>query len=313
MLELRDTTLDAPSEDEDYGRAVIEAATLRELKRRSDAKGLVQLGSHLVFIALTGAMVWAVRETGWVYFAMFVHGIGLVFLFAPLHESVHRTAFKTRGLNDAVARACGFVLCLGPEFYRSFHFAHHRYTQIPGKDPELAVKDISNLKGYLVYLSGWSYWLRAFQGLGRQATGRVEAPFVAPRLKPTIVLEARIALALYGAAGVAVAFGHLAPLLLWFGPMVLAQPVWRAWLLAEHTECANNDVIYENTRTTYTNPVVRWLMWQMSFHAAHHAYPGIPFHALARTDALIKHLDIPAANGYARFHGALVRALSRGA
>ena len=25
---------------------------------------------------------------------------------------------------------------------------------------------------------------------------------------------------------------------------------------------------------------MRWLMWNMSWHTAHHAFPGVPFHAL---------------------------------
>ena len=105
---------------------------------------------------------------------MFVHGVGLVYLFAPLHETVHRTAFASRWLNDAVAWFCGLVVCLGPEFFRSFHFAHHRYTQIPGKDPELNVKAVDTTRGYLYYMSGISYWIRAFGGLLSAARGRVD-------------------------------------------------------------------------------------------------------------------------------------------
>ena len=38
----------------------------------------------------------------------------------------------------------------------------------------------------------------------------------------------------------------------------------------------------ENSRTTYTNALVRFLAWNMPFHAEHHAWPSIPFHALPR-------------------------------
>ena len=27
---------------------------------------------------------------------------------------------------------------------------------------------------------------------------------------------------------------------------------------------------------------MRWLAWQMVYHTAHHTYPGVPFHRLAR-------------------------------
>ncbi len=36
----------------------------------------------------------------------------------------------------------------------------------------------------------------------------------------------------------------------------------------------------ERTRSFDPGPVVRWLLWNMPYHAEHHAYPAIPFHAL---------------------------------
>jgi fatty acid desaturase len=35
-----------------------------------------------------------------------------------------------------------------------------------------------------------------------------------------------------------------------------------------------------NSRTTLTNPVLRYFAWNMPFHAEHHACPALPFHAL---------------------------------
>ena len=86
----------------------------------------------------SAAAVLAARGTPWLLPAMLLHGILLVFLFAPLHEAVHRTAFRSRWLNDGVARACGAVLILPPDYFRAFHFTHHRHTQDPARDPELS-------------------------------------------------------------------------------------------------------------------------------------------------------------------------------
>lgn len=38
----------------------------------------------------------------------------------------------------------------------------------------------------------------------------------------------------------------------------------------------------ENTRTTRTLALVRLFAWNMPYHAEHHAYPAVPFHALPR-------------------------------
>jgi fatty acid desaturase len=40
------------------------------------------------------------------------------------------------------------------------------------------------------------------------------------------------------------------------------------------------------TRRTYTNGAVRFLIWQMSYHVEHHAFPSVPFHALPVVNAL---------------------------
>ena len=52
------------------------------------------------------------------------------FLFMPLHECVHETAFKTKWINAAVAETAGFLTLRPPTHYRYYHYAHHRYTGI---------------------------------------------------------------------------------------------------------------------------------------------------------------------------------------
>lgn len=38
--------------------------------------------------------------------------------------------------------------------------------------------------------------------------------------------------------------------------------------------------MFLNTRTTLTTRVVRFLAWNMPYHAEHHAMPSVPFHKL---------------------------------
>ena len=75
--------------------------------------------------------------------------------------------------------------------------------------------------------------------------------------------------------------------------------------------CAENDDIYANTRTTNTNPLMRFLLWQMPYHVAHHAYPGIPFHALKDANALLHGASRHEARGYLAFHSGWWRAIGR--
>jgi fatty acid desaturase len=69
---------------------------------------------------------------------------------------------------------------------------------------------------------------------------------------------------------------------IWILPFLLGQVFLRPYLLAEHTACAFTRDCLDNTRTTLTLPLVRLFAWNMPYHAEHHAYPAVPFHALPR-------------------------------
>jgi fatty acid desaturase len=277
----------------------------------SDRSGLLHLVGHVGLIAATAALVAWTRGSLFLPVALLLHGIALAFLFAPLHESVHRTAFRSRRLNDAVAWVAGLVLLLPPNWFRAFHFAHHRHTQIEGLDPELELKRVETWPDYLVHLSGWRYWNGTVRLIFRNATGRAAAPFVPERLEPRLVREARIMLAVYGAIAVLSAILRTdVALFYWVLPVILGQPFLRAYLLAEHTGLPFVEDFWENTRTTLTGLPVRFLAWNMPFHAEHHANPAVPFHALPEMHRREREKLKAVAPGYVAFHRDWQRRLS---
>jgi len=292
----------------------LDRETLRQLSRRSDARGLLQLCAHCLLLAATGTLVWAARSRAWLIPAMLVHGVVLNFVFCALHEAIHRTAFASRRLNDAVAWIAGAILLLPPEYFRAFHFAHHRFTQDAAHDPELAEPPSSSLASFLWRASGVPNWTKRISVTLRHAlTGDVREPFVTQAKRRLIVRETRILWGCYGAiAALSIAFKSEAALIYWVLPALLGQPFLRLYLLPEHAGCAASEDMYANTRTTYTNGAVRLLAWQMPYHTAHHAFPAIPFHSLARADALIRGRIRVCAPGYFAVHAALIRQLRPG-
>jgi fatty acid desaturase len=291
-----------------------ERQALLRLGSRSDAKGLVQLACHLGALFATATAVWWARGTGWLAPAMLLHGVILVFLFAPLHEGIHWTAFRSRRLNDLVAWACGALLLLPPGYFRAFHFAHHRHTQDPARDPELASPKPGTLGAYLWHLSGLPYWRERIATMVRHACARVDEPFIAARQRPAIVREARLLLGMYLLALCAsVAASGDALLYLWIGPALLGQPFLRLYLLAEHTGCPLVANMLENSRTTRSLAPIRRLAWNMPHHAEHHACPALPFHALPAAHRLLKARIAVQAPGYLAVHREIVAGLRPGA
>jgi fatty acid desaturase len=242
---------------------------------------------------------------------MLLHGVALNFVFCAMHETIHRTAFASRRINDAVAWVAGALLLLPPEYFRAFHFAHHRFTQDSARDPELAQPPPSSLAVYLWRVSGIPNWTKRLTVTLRHAvSGRVCEPFVAETKRPLIVREARVLWLCYVAIlALSLAARSDAALIYWLFPAMLGQPFLRLYLLSEHLGCTISNDMYANTRTIYTNAAVRLLAWQMPYHVEHHAYPSVPFHALARVNSIVRdRIEVDAA-GYLVLHAVLIRHL----
>ena len=105
------------------------------LNARSDAHGLRHLMLYCAVLGVTGS---------WILFALplwqiilIPHGILIAFLFTLQHECTHNTPFRSLWLNSVVGHLIAFLLFQPFVWFRYFHLAHHKYTNIAGKDPEL--------------------------------------------------------------------------------------------------------------------------------------------------------------------------------
>lgn len=278
-------------------------AALKDLSARSDAKGLRQLAAHAGLILATGCLVWLCRGSLLLWPAMALHGVVLVFLFCAVHETIHRTAFASTRLNAVVAHVAGFLVALPPAWFRAFHLAHHRHTQIPGEDPELEAKRVDSWPRYLVHVSGWTYWWSNLSGMVRHAFGRVDDAYVADHLKASVVREARWFLGLYAVLlSGSVAAGSSVLAIYWVLPVLLGQPALRLYLLAEHGLCPFVGDPFSNTRTTLTTRFVRLIAWNMPFHCEHHAFMAVPFHALPQVHARLGDRVKEVEDGYVAFN-----------
>ncbi len=286
----------------------LDRETVRQLSQRSDARGLLQLAVHLGLLCATGALVFLSRGHPWLAPALVLHGIVLSFLFCALHESIHRTAFASRRLNDLVAWACGAVLMLPPEYFRCFHYTHHRFTQDPARDPELAQPGPSTLSSYLWRVSGLPYWHdRLTVTLRHALSGRVTEDFIPADKSALIVREARILWGVYlSILALSLYLRRADALIYWVIPALLGQPFLRLFLMAEHIGCAFSDDMLANTRTTCTNAGVRLLTWRMPYHAEHHCVPSVPFHSLGKLNALVGARVQVRAAGYLALHRQLL-------
>ncbi len=258
------------------------------------------MAAHVAAIVVMSALILSGGTVWWL--ALPVQGILLIFLFTLEHEATHKTPFANAALNEWVGRVCGVILILPFTWFRYFHLAHHRFTNDPGRDPELlAGAKPTGWAEYVWHVTGLPYWFGMLCQLGTLTLGRGIAEYVPANARRRVVAEARVLIVLY-----AVVFASFfwSPLLiwLWLVPILIGQPFLRLYLLAEHGRCAFVGDMFVNTRTTLTNRFVRWLAWNMPYHSEHHAMPNVPFHRLPELHDLSRgHLKEVEA-GYADFH-----------
>ena len=271
--------------------------TRATLTERPMARGLWHLAGHLGAIVLCGALIGA-RVPGWPLLVP-VQGVLIVFLFTLEHECTHRTPFASDRLCDRLGQLCGALILNPFQWFRYFHLAHHRWTNVPG-DPELASPKPETRAQWLWHVSGVPLWWSSLRLLARLATGTERPAYLPDRARPRAEREARVLLMLYAAA---LASLTLSPLVFWVWllPILLGQPALRLYLLAEHGDCPRVADMFANTRTTFTTALVRFLAWNMPYHVEHHVFPAVPFDKLPVLHALIRdHLQVTAP-GYVAF------------
>lgn len=240
-----------------------------------------------------------------------LQGLLLVFLFTLEHETIHRTAFATGWMNDLVAGICGFLLLIPPVWFRYFHFAHHRHTHDPDKDPELASQPPETWRAYLLHVSGIPLWKSLVQSLIGNALMLPDNDYIPPRARKRVRAEARLFVLLYGVVLTTFFYFNAVSLVwLWVVPVLVGQPFLRLYLMAEHGRCPHVANMFENTRTTFTSRLVRWLAWNMPYHAEHHACPTVPFHKLPDLHQRARAHLLRTSDGYSGFHREMVASFS---
>ena len=286
------------------GEKPLTPAMLRELSVRSDLQGLVRAVSHYGVITVMGALIWLVSSRYGIVWALpliVAQSYFVAFLFMVVHETAHKTAFRSRGLNLVLGHLSSFAVFLPYEYYCLFHWDHHRYTQDPARDPELLSVPIprSDTQLAIAYTGLRQVAFRVGLLLRHAFTGNARSPWIPESKRYVIVREARLYVAGYVVLLLASVVLHTSILLwVWVVPVLIGQSFLRPYLYAEHTGCERTRSAFQNTRTTYTGIFVKWFAWNMPYHVEHHAYPSIPFHALPKLNQIVADQIVYRGPGY---------------
>ena len=293
-------------------RKLLQTNELKNLNQKSDLFGFLQLGSHVSAILLLVYAHTLALGSWWVIITGTLLGIVINFLYAGQHELSHWTVFKTKYLNELFGRVIGFIMLFPRDYDQVMHFAHHRWTQDWERDGELTRAPYT-LGGYLLWMIGITYWRNRFVGIIRRARGIIIEPYIGATHERKIIRESRWHLVIYGLIFlVSLYLESWAAVTYWLLPMLLTKPVHQLQNTIEHLGLSHEADILNNTRSTRTNALMRWLCWQMPYHTAHHSYPSVPFWQLRKLNDKIEAIAGPVHRmGWIEFQIEVIRKLAQ--
>jgi fatty acid desaturase len=285
--------------NQQWYQPVIARAVLKELMKRSDAKGWRNFGLWFVLLIASGVVAAMTWGTWWTVPAFFVYGTIYSSSDARWHELAHGTPFKSRWANDIFYHLSSFMTIREGYWWRWSHARHHTHTYFQSRDPEIQVARPTKVWPIVIDFFGLMGCTLEIGKTVRHAFGRVDAAteaFLPASERPKMIWSCRIYLAVVvGTIALAIATRSVLPLMFVWTPRFYGGWLHQLLGLTQHAGLAVNVKDHRlNTRTVYMNPVFRFLYLNMNYHLEHHLLPMVPFHALPRLHDAIKD-QLPAA------------------
>ncbi len=274
---------------------------MKELMKRKNGPAIRDTIIWFAALLITGVIAYRAWGTWWAVPAFAVYGV----LWGTCgdsrqHESGHGTPFKTPWMNEALYQITSFMILRPATVWRWSHTRHHTDTIIVGSDPEIVTErppvwKIILIEFFRMFVVVKDYKRTIIHFFGKM-NEEEEKYIPSSEHKKSVLGSACFYTRLFGCdpfvrLHAKHTAGHVYRLAGFF------YGSWLGWLfvLTQHLGL-NEDVLDHrlNCRTFYTNPIIRFLYWNMNYHIEHHMFPMVPYHALPALHKEMKS-DCPAA------------------
>jgi len=288
-------------EESFYTSPKISPPIMQGLIKKNNQTALTRFAlMYSLFISIGLGLVWSWNQSIilWIGFLL-IFGMLVCSLFACQHECIHNTAFKTRQLNQIAAFITGLSYIYPSTIFRELHFTHHRHTHEPGLDPEISLGGkvipsvVSSLPFYLTWLSGLPLFMFKIGMTTVGALGMPEFmrknvyPFIRSEVRLRLMVECWLVLGLHLSILSLAIFVYSGFWGLFIG-LLIGHCMLASYTAAEHNGLPHEGSILDKTRSIAAPSFVKFLMWNMPYHAEHHSYPAVPFHALPQLHEAMK-------------------------
>ena len=277
----------------------IDKKFLKELSKRNDTSGWIHIIIFTVSLILLGLLCIFFWKSWW--FILFYISYCTLWGGADAiwHECGHRTAFRSKKLNNFFYYIASFMNNFEPIRWRWSHALHHSYTasidphdfEVEGSifsRPRLITFIIRFIPGIGFFEIQNSLYKEIIQHAFAIDT-RVMKECIPKEKKDICVLISRIFVFLWILIIVISIFlNSLLPIFLFLVPKFFSS-LNAVWGLTQHMGLKEDvkDHRY-STRSVRLNPIFSFIYWKMEYHIEHHMFPMVPSYNLPKLHEIIK-------------------------
>tara|TARA_B100000676_G_C18074965_1_gene846975 strand:+ start:1227 stop:2231 length:1005 start_codon:yes stop_codon:yes gene_type:complete len=280
-------------------KAEIDRKTLKKLAKRSDYEAWKHMIIFFFSLMILGIACFLSWGTWWfipAYLAYCtLHAGG-----DPIwHECGHRTAFKTRKLNDFFYLIGSYMNSFEPVRWRWSHSLHHSYTASLDPHDYETEEMIYQEKTLFSYFTGFIpgiLFLRIhksiFVEIIKHALGirtKVMIDCIPKDKIQNCINSSRVFVLIWITIIIlSIYLQSLLPVLLFLVPRFFANFA-NLWGMTQHTGLRGNVKDHRvTTRSIRLNPIFSFIYWKMEYHVEHHMFPMIPSYNLPKLYEVIK-------------------------
>ena len=284
---------------DEWFKATIDRNQLKKLSKRSNWPGFRHIIIYFLSLFISAYLAYYTWGTWWCIFWLWIYGI-IFYASNPIwHETGHRTAFKSRFINNFFYQISSFMTDFEPTRWRWSHTMHHSYTSstVNPHDYEAALfhtfpKPLTFFLSFVPFIE----LLRIHKSLKFEIIQHAFG-IITPVMRDCIPenyrwkcrMISRIHVSIW-LISIILSFIIMNPLpaLLIFFPRYWGNIV-ELFNQTQHIGLPENikDHRY-TTRSIRLNPIFSFLYWKMEYHVEHHMFPMVPSYNLPKLHELTK-------------------------
>ena len=282
----------------------IDKKTLKELSKRSDLKGLIDISIFIVALLLSGYLCVVSWGTLWSIPALLLYGnIFYCKIISIQHETNHETYFKTRALNKFFYHITSLLGGFEAVRWKWSHFHHHTYTIFTHEEvydyennspkPTEPIRFLLNFLplGPLINIQKIRHFTH-FEIIKHSfgiITPVVNITVPEKEIKK-IINSSRLYVSFWLIIiASSILFKTWLPIIMLILPPFYGNTILMICGMTQHAGLADNVKDHrKSTRTVILNPFFSFLYSNMEYHIEHHIFPKIPCHNLKAFHQVVK-------------------------